>query len=63
MLGKGEPKLDAWGGMLEGQPEMDAGEGIRNGCWRGDQKWMLEKGSKVDAPRDQGSSARTDGED
>ena len=40
MLGKGEPKLDAWGGMLEGQPEMDAGEGIRNGCWKKDQKWM-----------------------
>lgn len=47
--------------MLEGQPDMDAGEGIRNGCWRRDQKWMLEP--EVDTPRDQGSSKRTDGED
>lgn len=47
--------------MLEGQPEMDTGEGIRNGYWRKDQKWILEP--EVDAPRDQGSSVRTDGED
>ncbi len=67
-----KPKIDArgrgakircFGGgrMLEGQPEMDAGEGIGNGCWRKDQKWMLEP--EEDAPRDQGSSVKTDGED
>ena len=39
----------------------DAGGAAGNGCWRKDQKWMLEP--EVDASRDQGSSTRTDGED